>query len=111
MVNLNFWVTNDDANEDKESGGLVVFNKQLKGVAMDGIGGYNNHDINADTMGLTDKDIKMRVPYKQNRAVLFHSSYFHQTDRHKFKPGYTNRRINYTLLFGFLESFTCQKSE
>ena len=47
------------------------------------------------------------MPHKRNRAVLFHSSHFHQTDTFKFKPGYTNRRINFTLLFGFLQANIC----
>ena len=68
---------------------------------------YNNNDVDQLSSGLTDADIKARVPYRQNRAVLFHSSFFHQTDAPKFKAGYTNRRINYTLLFGFRQSEIC----
>ena len=40
------------------------------------------------------------VPHKQNRAVLFNSDLFHETGRLVFKPGYENRRINVTMLFG-----------
>jgi len=35
------------------------------------------------------------VPYKQNRAVIFDSRLLHATD-----PGFRNRRINLTYLFG-----------
>ena len=40
------------------------------------------------------------IPYKQNRAVLFSSKLFHETDASRFKPGFKKRRINVTLLFG-----------
>jgi hypothetical protein len=32
--------------------------------------------------------------------VIFNSNLFHQTDRFDFAPGYLNRRINITLLYG-----------
>ena len=41
-----------------------------------------------------------RVPYRENRCVLFDSKLFHTTDEIHFKPGYCNRRVNVTLLFG-----------
>ena len=41
-----------------------------------------------------------RVPYRDNRCVLFDSRLFHATDTCRFAPGYTNRRINVTLLYG-----------
>jgi hypothetical protein len=40
------------------------------------------------------------VPYRANRAVIFDSDLFHETDVIHFKPGYENRRINVTLLYG-----------
>ena len=40
------------------------------------------------------------IPYKYNRAVLFNSAYFHETDEIDFKEGYESRRINITYLFG-----------
>jgi len=42
----------------------------------------------------------MTIPYRANRAVIFDSDLFHQTDTIRFKPGYCNRRINVTLLYG-----------
>ena len=35
-----------------------------------------------------------------NRAVIFNSNLFHETDKIDFKDGYENRRINVTMLFG-----------
>jgi len=40
------------------------------------------------------------IPYKFNRAVLFNSAFFHETDKIDFKTGYESRRINITYLFG-----------
>jgi hypothetical protein len=40
------------------------------------------------------------VPAKKAGAVVFDSDLFHETDTIHFKPGYENRRINITLLFG-----------
>ena len=41
-----------------------------------------------------------RVPHRQNRAVIFDSDLFHETDVIDFKDGYENRRINVTMLYG-----------
>ena len=41
-----------------------------------------------------------RVPYKQNRCVLFNSSYIHHSDAVHFKEGFHNHRINVGLFFG-----------
>jgi hypothetical protein len=32
--------------------------------------------------------------------VLFNSDLFHKTDSYRFKPGYENRRVNVTILYG-----------
>ena len=47
-----------------------------------------------------DKANCINVPYKFNRAVLFNSDYFHETDKINFKDSYEARRINITYLFG-----------
>ena len=44
--------------------------------------------------------VVQRVPYRRNRAVIFNSDLFHRTDDLDFAPGYENRRINVTMLFG-----------
>ena len=62
-------------------------------------------DYNVNVQGIYDSLEKHRagrtvIPYRCNRAVLFNSSLFHETDRISFKEGYENRRINVTYLFG-----------
>jgi hypothetical protein len=46
----------------------------------------------------------VKVPYRANRAVIFDSDLFHETDRIAFKEGYLNRRLNITLLYGRRET-------
>ena len=40
------------------------------------------------------------IPHRANRAVVFDSDLFHETDRIDFADGYLNRRINVTMLYG-----------
>ena len=42
----------------------------------------------------------VNVPHRQNRAVIFNSDLIHATAPLNFRPGYANRRLNVTLLFG-----------
>jgi tetratricopeptide (TPR) repeat protein len=98
-VNLNFWITPDDAVLDPNSGGMKVYDVPspsdwpfLK---------YNHNDqAPAIYEFLTRHGAQCRtVPYRCNRAVLFNSALFHETDEIHFKEGYENRRINMTYLF------------
>lgn len=97
-INTNFWITPDDACLDKSSGGLLVYDAP----APDDWGFYSyNCDQTKIRDYLDSKRSKfVRVPYRCNRCVLFDSTYFHATDDLHFKDGYTNRRINCTLLYG-----------
>jgi len=97
-VNVNFWITPDDANLDPETGGLVVWDKA---APLD----WDFDRYNADETAIRDHlarsgAIPTRIPYRANRAVVFDSDLFHETDTLAFRPGYTNRRINVTLLYG-----------
>ena len=47
-----------------------------------------------------NKASSVNVPYRCNRAVLFNSAYFHETDQIRFADGYESRRVNITYLFG-----------
>jgi len=97
-VNLNFWITPDDANLDPESGGLIVYDAPCPPS-------WGFKDYNQDEQAIYDflkrrGANSIRVPYKCNRAVLFNSNLFHETDKINFREGYENRRINITCLFG-----------
>ena len=98
-VSLNFWLTPDDANLDPDHGGMEIYEKeppidwQLKNYSQDTerIQQYLSH--------YESKTI--RIPYRENRCVVFKSELFHKSDLVNFKPGYTNHRINITMIFGF----------
>ncbi len=97
-VNVNFWITPDEANRDPQGGGLVIWDKQ---APLE----WNFAKFNADESAAYDflarsgaKPIK--IPYRANRAVIFDSNLFHKTDDISFADGYESRRINVTMLYG-----------
>jgi Tfp pilus assembly protein PilF len=97
-VNVNFWITPDDANLDPEHGGLVIYDMP---APLD----WDFRKYNKDERGIADFLARsgaksVTVPYRANRAVIFDSDLFHATDRIAFREGYRNRRINVTLLYG-----------
>lgn len=97
-VNINFWLTPDEACLDNTTGGIVVYDTP---PPEDWSFQKANADSETIKKYLDGRQAKMvRVPYKMNRCVLFDSTYFHATDDIHFKEGYENRRINCTLLFG-----------
>jgi tetratricopeptide (TPR) repeat protein len=97
-VNVNFWVTPDEANLDPEHGGLVVWDKA---APQDwDFARYNAAEDEICAFLKAQESKPVTIPYRANRAVIFDSDLFHETDVIRFKPGYENRRINVTLLFG-----------
>lgn len=98
-VNVNLWLTPDDANLDPASGGLVVYTAKPdaaeNGYAYNARGEEYSKDL-LEASGYAN----VTVPYRANRIVIFDSALYHKTDTFHFKKGYENRRINLTLLFG-----------
>ena len=97
-VNLNFWITPDEANLDPASGGLRLH-------TVEAPRDWNFADYNASPDKIrafvaANPGREVVVPHRCNRAVLFNSDLFHATDSIRFRPGYENRRINVTMLFG-----------
>ncbi len=125
-MSVNFWLTPDEANDDPESGGLIIWpepppeswsfgeaNLNTDAIRNHLGGGRfravpSNYDVwYASKRGVgqalpndqhSPLDV-LRVPYRANRCLIFQSRLFHQTDLIRFKAGYRNRRINVTLLF------------
>ena len=97
-INVNFWITPSEANLNPDSGGLIIYNHE---APKDWDFNSFNQDIIKIEEELTQSNRqKTVIPYKENRAVLFNSNLFHETDTYEFKEGYENRRINVTMLFG-----------
>jgi len=97
-VNVNFWITPQDACEDPASGGLVVYDQPAPKS-------WTFADYNADPARMqayldVHRAKATRIPYRENRCILFDSRVFHVTDDIRFKAGYTHRRVNVTLLYG-----------
>jgi len=97
-VNVNFWITPDEANRDPQSGGMVIWDKQ---APLEWDFAKFNADEGAAYAFLKQNGAKpVTVPYRTNRAVIFDSNLFHRTDEISFAEGYENRRINITMLYG-----------
>ena len=97
-VNLNFWITPDDANLDPSSGGMEIYD--VPAPQDWDFGDYNGSTDRIFAFLKEHNAGNKTVPYRCNRAVLFNSSLFHRTSDIRFKEGYENRRINVTYLFG-----------
>lgn len=97
-LNLNFWITPDEHNLKPGTGGLKVYDvpsplnwhfrayNEGKDAIYRFIGDHHGNSVT--------------VPYRCNRAVLFNSAYFHETDELHFADIYEGRRVNITYLFG-----------
>jgi len=101
-VNVNFWITSDDANRDPASGGLIIWDTPAP-LDWD-FAKYNDNVATARDFLARAGAKSMTIPYRSNRVVIFDSNLFHETDRIDFKEGYLNRRINLTLLYGRREA-------
>jgi len=101
-INVNFWITKRAANLNPDSGGLIVYDVEAP-IDWD-FQTYNNDEkLIREELKKSKGNTKV-IPYNENRAVLFNSNLFHETDTYEFKEGYENRRINVTLLFGHRET-------
>ena len=97
-VNVNFWITPDDANNNPERGGMIIWD--VAAPADWDFEKYNG-DIASNRAFVEGAGARPTIiPYRANRAVIFDSDLFHETDEIDFKDGYENRRINVTLLYG-----------
>ena len=109
-VNVNIWLTPTNASLDLDHGGLVVYTaKPPVGANFET---YNtNVELAIKEILEPTKFANVTVPYRQNRAVIFDSALFHQTDKFKFRKGYKNRRINLTILYGEMQQQQKQEEE
>ena len=98
LINLNFWITPDEFNNNKTAGGLKVYDTPAPKDWT-----FQKYNMRAEEIYKFLKKNKANctnVSYKFNRAVLFNSDYFHETDKINFRDEYEARRINITYLFG-----------
>jgi len=99
-VNVNFWITAADANEDPTCGGLIVWDKEAPKDWDFTV--YNSTAFQPKIMDFLKQHgaTAEKVPYRENRAVIFNSDLFHESDTCVFRDDYESRRINITFLYG-----------
>lgn len=97
-VNVNFWITPDEANLDPAGGGLEIYD--CEAPAEWDFAEYNGDPARIGEFLDRSQARRVVIPHRQNRVVIFNSNLFHETAAFRFKPGYENRRINITMLFG-----------
>ncbi len=97
-VNVNFWITPDEANLDPRSGGLALYD--VKAPKDWDFATYNRGARQIRELLAARKAKPRHIPYRCNRAVIFDSDLFHATPAVSFKNGYEDRRVNVTMLFG-----------
>ena len=109
-VNVNFWITPTEANRDYDkerdvgkTGGMWIWDT---GAPPDwDFTRYNGDDKNEVIKYLEENNSNaVYIPYKYNRCVMFDSNLFHKTAEVNFLPGFDNKRINVTMLFGQREN-------
>ena len=98
-ININLWVAPDECVLDPEKNGLIIWDKKAPDDWVHK--NYNGSLFKCRTFLAENHSQPNFISYKFNRAMIFNSSYFHETAGVSMKPGYTNRRINYTFLYGF----------
>ncbi|MBI3355666.1 MAG: tetratricopeptide repeat protein, partial [Nitrospirae bacterium] len=100
-VNVNFWITPDEANLNPDNGGLVVYDREAP--ANWNFAAYNSEQNKPKILEWLNQSGSqaIRIPYRANRAVVFNSDLFHESDDITFKDDYLSRRINITLLYGY----------
>lgn len=97
-ININLWITPDEANLSPSTGGMVIYDVEAP-VDWDFVS-YNRRPQRIRQY-LADVGAQARyIAYRQNRAVIFNSDLFHGTAACHFRDNYESRRINVTMLYG-----------
>jgi Flp pilus assembly protein TadD len=108
-INLNLYITPDEANSDPDTGGMMIWNVAARDERE--LRRYNSSDSEIREYLRHSRAQSIRVAHRANRAVFFKSSLFHKTDTCRFREGYLNKRINVSFLFGQFGSATPGASE
>ena len=105
-LNLNMWLTPDSATQEPENAGMTIYNFGADTPKLLHLSQNLDSQQELTQLMFAAKTQSARIPYKQNRMVLFNSRLIHETgvpDKPMtFLPGYENRRISLTWLFGTL---------
>jgi len=97
-VNVNFWITPDEAALDGGQGGLTVYD--VEAPPDWDFDSYNRKGPKISQFLRSTGARAVTIPHRSNRAVIFNSDLFHATAPFRFRGDYENRRINVTMLYG-----------
>jgi len=98
-VNVNFWITPEEANLDPEHGGLIIYDREAPPEWE--FDDYNKNRGRKITTFISESGAKsIEIPYRANRAIIFNSDLFHATATCRFGERYEDRRMNVTMLYG-----------
>lgn len=98
-VNVNFWITPDEANLDPDHGGLIIYDREAPPDWE--FDDYNKNRGRKITNFISETGAKsIEIPYRANRAIIFNSDLFHATAACRFGERYEDRRMNVTMLYG-----------
>jgi hypothetical protein len=104
-VNVNIWLSMDNADlkQQEFGGGIIIYTARPPSH-------WSFESYNTDTTDRVVNELlrptnfaNITIQHKPNRAVIFDSALFHQSDRYRFRKGYENGRINLTFLFGDMQ--------
>ncbi len=97
-VNVNFWITPEEANTNPDTGGMVIYDAEAP--ADWEFDAYNKDGRRIDAFLAERQARETVIAYRANRMILFKSDLFHKTAPLCFRDGYENRRVNVTMLYG-----------
>ncbi|HEY2010018.1 MAG TPA: tetratricopeptide repeat protein [Rhizomicrobium sp.] len=97
-VNVNLYITDDDANLDPKNGGLEIWDAAAPDIQT--MRRLNGSEEMVQHFLERSEARRLTVPHRANRAVIFKSTQFHKTDSFRFKTDYLFQRINISMLFG-----------
>jgi len=92
---VNVWVTPNHSLANENSNGLIMYRKRFDNKRW-----METYNWTLDeSKEYVKHSRKVNIPYKFNRAVIFESNQFHETDNVIMKPGVNNCRVSYTFLY------------
>jgi tetratricopeptide (TPR) repeat protein len=105
VISVNFWLTPDKANLGSEGGLSICLEAPPPDWKLED---YSNDQRRSSEFMARFEPNTLRVPYRENRAVMFHSRLLHKSDAPHFAAGYENNRINISLLYGRSGQNSCK---
>ncbi len=95
-MNVNVWLTDERFNSDPTTGGMTIFGSRVPEGWT-----FKAYNASPDTVREHLRAVRAtehKIAYRGNRATIFPSHLFHQTDPVNFEGGYDGRRINLTIM-------------